>query len=70
MHVELRGGGDTQALLAGKKLNFMHSQAVGTQKLVLALVPHTSHEWNFHYLMFGLVLASFSATVEVFSNRI
>ena len=26
-------GGDTQTLLDGKKLNFMHSQSVGMQKL-------------------------------------
>ena len=27
------GGGDTQTLLDGKKLNFMHSQVVGMQKI-------------------------------------
>ena len=29
----IKGGGDTQTLLAVKKLNFLHSQVVGMQKL-------------------------------------
>ena len=36
----IKGGGDTQALLAVKKLNFLHSQAAGVQKLQpQALMP-------------------------------
>ena len=38
--VTMWGGGDTKTLLAGKKkLNIMHSQAVGMQKLQFSLAP-------------------------------
>ena len=36
----ITGGGDTQTILAFEKIEFMHCQAVGMQKLqVLALMP-------------------------------
>ena len=45
------GGGNTQTVLGGKKISFMHSQSGGGCKnfailpssLVLVLVPHMSH---------------------------
>ena len=43
--VDNRRQWDTQILLAGKKLDFMHSQMVATQKISpsLVLAPHNSH---------------------------